>query len=597
MKNTTGLLLSFVVFALVATFVATTVASLDISENVLVRDGRSVLHRRDLQDDLRAMIVKEVFHYDHANERLLVTIMKKGGGKPTDEAKEVLGKLFRFAVLAENEFRSECWLYVDTINLNAPLSEDEQKTIEDLIVRPIARPIVNAMSEGVASEKADQVIEEFGYTGEGVVVGIISDSFNLDGQLANKIAAGELPSRPGAITILSEGVGCTASFNGGAGCSNEGRRLAEVIYDTAVGANYLFYSAVGGALTQAQAILTLAANGAQIIVDDVIYLSEPWFETGDVYNAVTQVAGSSIYVISAGNFAGQSFQQYFKESSTVTYTKAGQRVTLPSHGFYKDKNGLEVQIPANRLVVITMQWAEPRPQNGGSGAQTDLDLLIDVDSADIPKVTQFLLGTEYSIGGDPYEVAAIQVSSPIKISIAISKASGTANPLFKVIVTPEDSGITKSLNTKKLKSYQPKGSNAQSTIVAQTMNPLSVTVAAVPYNKKKPEGYTSLGGSLFFTATPTALVNPQIVKKPDIGGPDGVSTSEGRFYGTSCSSASVGGVLALLKQGTPTLTTTQALQVLRETATDIKPKGFDFTTGYGSIDALAAADELKKSSR
>jgi len=240
MKNVKGLLLLSFVFALVAIFEMSTVASLEISENVLVRDGHSVLHRRDLQEDLRAMMIKQVFHYDHANERLLVTIMKKGGGKPSDEAKEVLGKLFRFTVIAENEFRSECWLYLDTLNLNASLSDEERTTIDDLIVRPIARPIINAVSEGVASEKADQVIEEFGYTGQGVVVGVISDSFNLDGQLAARIDAGELPSRPGAITILNEGTSCTQSFNGGAGCTDEGRRLAEVIYDTASNVNFLF---------------------------------------------------------------------------------------------------------------------------------------------------------------------------------------------------------------------------------------------------------------------------------------------------------------------------------------------------------------------
>jgi len=240
-----------------------------------------------------------------------------------------------------------------------------------------------------------------------------------------------------------------------------------------------------------------------------------------------------------------------------------------------------------------MQWAEPFPQNGGTGAQTDLDLLIGVDDKDVPFVFKYLVGTEYSIGGDPYEVAAIEVTTPIKAFIGVAKASGTGNPLFKILVTPQDSEITKSLTTKKLKSYQPKGSNAQSTIVSQTMNPLAVTVAAVPYNKKKPQPYTSLGGTLLFTATPTTLINPQFVKKPDIAGPDGVSTSEGRFYGTSCSAASVGGVLALLKQGTPTLTTSQALQVLRDSASDVKPKGFDFTSGYGSIDALSAADELK----
>jgi len=83
-------------------------------------------------------------------------------------------------------------------------------------------------------------------------------------------------------TIEGENIYSMKSKRGG--CVDEGRRMAEVIYDTAPNANYLFYSALGGSLNQVavipfytlrisiktnkhkrvKAILNLAANGATV---------------------------------------------------------------------------------------------------------------------------------------------------------------------------------------------------------------------------------------------------------------------------------------------------------------------------------------------
>lgn len=590
-------LLAFASLALVLfVMMATETTSLEMSENVFLKGGRSVLHKRDYQDDPRVSMIKEIFHYDQQHERLGVTILKKGGGRPSDYEKEVLGKLFNFTLLAEDLWRSEGWLDLDSLDLSVPLTEEEQRAIDDLIIKPIVRPVTNAFfSEGVASEKANEVVKNYGYSGQGVVVGIISDSFNLDGNLGSKISSGELPSRPGAITILKEGTSCTTQFNGGSGCTDEGRRMAEIIYDTAPNANYLFYSAIGGSLNQVQAILSLAANGAQIIADDIIYLTQPWFEAGPIYNAVSQVASSSIYVISAGNFGQQSVQQIYKDSSSqYSYTKNGATVTEPTHEFSKGKNYITLPLPAGRSIIVVLQWAEPWPQNGATGAQTDLDLIIEVDDKDKAFVTGRLLGVENSIGNEPYEIAALRSTSTVKAKLIVARASGGNTPLFKIVVTPQDSSITKALS-KKIKNYQPSGSNAKSTILAQALNPLGITIGAADYSSKKPQVYTSAGGSPFYTSTGTTLVSPQVFKKPDILGPDNVSTSVGRFPGSSCSAASIAGVLALLKEGTPTLTTSQALEALQTTAIDVKPKGFDFVSGYGYPDALSAADELKSS--
>jgi subtilisin family serine protease len=62
--------------------------------------------------------------------------------------------------------------------------------------------------------------------------------------------------------------------------------------------------------------------------------------------------------------------------------------------------------------------------------------------------------------------------------------------------------------------------------------------------------------------------------------------------GTSAATAITAGVVALLKQRDPRLTQDEALNLLRRTAKDIGPPGFDRLTGMGVIDAKAAWDGL-----
>ena len=62
--------------------------------------------------------------------------------------------------------------------------------------------------------------------------------------------------------------------------------------------------------------------------------------------------------------------------------------------------------------------------------------------------------------------------------------------------------------------------------------------------------------------------------------------------GTSASTAIIAGVLALLKQRSPTLVQDQAKSVLMRTAKNIGPPGFDRFTGAGSVRAKAAWDAL-----
>ena len=72
-------------------------------------------------------------------------------------------------------------------------------------------------------------------TGAGVKVGIISDSFNVDGGAATDVANGYLPA--GGVTVVSEGP---------TGSTDEGRAMAELIHQGAPDASLYFASTGSG---------------------------------------------------------------------------------------------------------------------------------------------------------------------------------------------------------------------------------------------------------------------------------------------------------------------------------------------------------------
>lgn len=80
-------------------------------------------------------------------------------------------------------------------------------------------------------------------------------------------------------------------------------------------------------------------------------------------------------------------------------------------------------------------------------------------------------------------------------------------------------------------------------------------------------------------------------KEPNVVAPgvDVVSAKAGGGYvamsGTSMACPFVSGVVALMLQKNPSLTDEQCLQILEQTAKDLGPKGFDYSYGYGLVQA------------
>ena len=130
-------------------------------------------------------------------------------------------------------------------------------------------------SQGVALHNADDV-QTRGINGAGVNVGVISNG-------VPSLAASDLP----AVTVNN--TGCAA---GSPNC-DEGTAMLEIVHDMAPGAGLLFDAGSGGGTAgHVGAQNWLAANGANVITEDLAFDAEPAFQYGLVAsNGDTVAAG------------------------------------------------------------------------------------------------------------------------------------------------------------------------------------------------------------------------------------------------------------------------------------------------------------------
>ena len=85
--------------------------------------------------------------------------------------------------------------------------------------------------------------------------------------------------------------------------------MMQIIHDIAPGASLAFYTAFDSEQDFANGILALAAAGCKVIVDDVSYFDEPFFQNGVVAQAIQTVEAEGVtYVTAAGNDAGNGYQ-------------------------------------------------------------------------------------------------------------------------------------------------------------------------------------------------------------------------------------------------------------------------------------------------
>lgn len=405
----------------------------------------------------------------------------------------------------------------------------------------------------------------YGVTGAGIKIGILSDSYDVNGGAAAAISQGLLPAN--GVTVLKEGP---------PGSTDEGQALAELIHATAPGAQLYFYSAYYSEQDFANGIQALAAAGCQVIVDDIAYVDEPFFQlAGPVDTAAEKVVAEGVNYFSA---AGNEGNNYFQGTFTPVLTPIPTVGNVYAEQFPGGSSYQTADIPGGENVTLSLQWDAPY------AAANPPTLTVDAVATNGSGVT-----TSFQIGQEPVALLNFPVLNTNQTyQIYVIQTGGTPAPgVFKYVL--EGGGTL---------SGQGVGVGSGS-IIGHDLVPGLNAVGAIDVSNTPAEGgtltpepYTSTGpGELLLSANGTPLAQPQTLDAPAFLAPDGAATSVfDPFYGTSAAAAEAAAVAALMLQADPSLTNGDVSTLLDDSAL---PAGPASVAGAGLIQADAAVGYAK----
>ncbi len=484
-------------------------------------------------------------------------------------------------------------------------------------------------------------------TGKGITVGIVSDSFNCNSELnqnasyvaqngrqdtmEDDVARGELPGK-GRIRILKELRDCSDG-------TDEGRAIAEILHDVAPGADIVFYSGYGGLAEFAQGVETLAlpkdktnakgvaGGGAQVIIDDLQYSYEPAFQSGIVGAAIDNVVknhGVAYFSAGGNDGVGASPVSYVNNAARFADQPIDPNGTgTPGRPLNFDPSGasqvFSLPVRATRQIVgfyrfsLQLYWDQPF-DNSASSLQVCL-----ADKNGKP--------FNVMLDGEPYP-SCTDASVIGQQAIAWGTLLGTeAEATLRIQLVDGVAPRRIRLQTSRVVIDQ--FGTADAAMFGHVLSPNAITTGAANYlstpmcdptlKTAQLERFSSHGGGLMlFDNDGRALARPVLDGKPDIVGPDGVSSvffglpakdgAKGfgvynlncryypeypyQFYGTSAAAPHIAGVAALMRQAVPKTTPDQIYNALRKTAVDMDVPGHDNATGAGFVQPERALREL-----
>ena len=202
------------------------------------------------------------------------------------------------------------------------------------------------------------------------------------------------------------------------GSGDEGTALLEIVHDLAPGAELYFATGNGGEARMAENIEALCETGANVIVDDVGYLTEPVFQDGIIAQGVNAAVADGCFFFSAGGNDGNLTYRttgvwegdYAAGSALVV---DGETVGI-RHDFGGGAEANEVR--GSRARIIVLQWADPL----GASAN-DYDLFLVTEDGDVSaSSTDTQDGTQ-----DPIEVIRSSGGGLSGLGVVVVKASGS----------------------------------------------------------------------------------------------------------------------------------------------------------------------------
>ncbi len=377
-----------------------------------------------------------------------------------------------------------------------------------------------------------------GYDGTGVVVGVISDG--VDG----------LPS-------------ATVPVDCDRGGGSEGRAMIEIVKTLAPGVTTLFSEGLSSSTAFIDSVACLQAAGANVIVDDIGFFDQPFFEDGDVAQAVsTAVAAGISFHSAAGNEAEVHYGAPFCPTAGSAYHDfaCGGRVD----------NNDNIEVAPMQQLDCVLQWNDPW---GASGNDYDLELY-DMETTP-PTLVTSSNGTQTGTQ-DPFEAISVRndSGSVAHAGVAVRKVRGADRVLS--LFCFGGSGM---------EHVDASGSIVGHPAVAGVVAVGAIAAGDAGLNDIEP--YSSRG--------PTTVYFPrrETREKPDVVAFDGVTTTVAGFspfFGTSAAAPDTAAVAALLLDKNDCRTPAQIQAALTTSAVDLGAAGYDGTFGAGRLDALGAIE-------
>ena len=408
-----------------------------------------------------------------------------------------------------------------------------------------------ATSEGVAAHRIPQALSSGASTGDGVDVGVISDSIGrVGGGIGASQASGDLPS---TVTVLKEDLG--------SGTVDEGRAMAEIIFDGATGIDSILFASgtAAGPVDKADSIDQLVDNGAEVIADDIFWLVEPFFQDGVIAQAVDRARAAGVtYIASAGNRARQSWEGTYSGPAGPGF-----------HDFDPGAGTDEIQtlttVANGGFIQLAFQWDEP----WGSAAN-DMDVqLVKADGGALPCAAQS--------GGEDDNPGVTKVSleivtwvndcaGNIEVGLKINRFSGSLSPFMKYIVRGSFGTFAISEHATNSNTINPDAASAEGALAV-------AAVDALDSGLDTPRLYSSRGPvSKLFNDLGQRLLSPEVRQKPELAAADGVATTVPgfeQFFGTSAAVPSAASIAAILRSSNPAAPADEIERLMTDPANSI----------------------------
>ncbi len=487
------------------------------------------------------------------------------------------------------------------------------------------------ISEGVDQVQAATARGRYGVDGSGVTVGVLSDSYDQATQAGDEsgpvatrasddVEASDLPGPANPCGGEKSPVNVLEDFDDPA-ASDEGRAMLQIVHDVAPGAELAFATAFLGEFSFAQNIERLAEPAlegadADVIVDDVIYFEEPFFQDGPIAVAVDQVAGEGVpYFSAAGNnnlFEGANEiasweAPEFRDAGTCPAPLSSLLPPGTAHCMDFDPGGatdtmFAITVSPGARLSIDLQWAEP-----WFGVETDLDAyLLDLAGNLVAAEERNNVKTERPVELPEWENTGATAKT---VRLVINRCAGACNPeagteapTVKFALVQNGSGVT---NTEYPVSSG--GDVVGPTIFGHAAASGAVAVAAVPFdNDDQVEKYSSRGPvthrfePVLDDEPAEPLLVPETLEKPDLAATDCGATTffsflagdgEWRFCGTSAAAPHAAAVAALQLEAEPAATVAAVRAAQTSTARPVGAFGAN-AVGGGLLDADAAIAAL-----